>query len=204
MQRPVPVLLLTILLAGCAGSQVESTFITVASPTATVAATPTAEPTDSPLDPDAPLDVTFTTQIFQPAFSIDIPSDWVAVERDPAAFQVYTAGEAYELTIDSTYKEPETVQDAIARLTTTPNLAAGEVSALTVGGRDGLFFLADPTRAVEFSDSGFHTNSAAHMRIGAVATADGGTVTIFVVTPHPDFAELDELALRMLATVQWR
>jgi hypothetical protein len=29
-------------------------------------------------------------------------------------------------------------------------------------------------------------------------------VTIFIVTPHPDFAHLDKIALRMLGTLYWR
>ena len=74
---------------------------------------------------------------------------------------------------------------------------------MTVGGRDGLFFLAQPTGAVAFSDSGFHTNSATQMRVGAVSVPSGKTVSIFIVTRFPDFAELDEIALRMLATLEW-
>jgi hypothetical protein len=191
---------LTILLAACSGTTVETTFATTI---ATSTGTATPQPTDSPLDGSAPLDVTFTTKVFDPAFTLDIPSDWVAVERDAAAFQVYTGNEEYEITVDSTYKGTESVEDAIERLTSTPGLDAGEVAAMTVGGRDGLFFVAQPSGAVAFSDSGFHTNGATHMRVGAVSVPDGKTVTIFVVTPHPDFAELDEIALRMLATLEW-
>lgn len=201
--RQLALLMLIILLVACSGATAETTV--TASPEATTSATPTAtpQPTDSPLDASAPLDVSFTSEIFDPAFSMRIPADWVAVERDPAAFQVYVGSEAYELTIDSTYKGTETVDDAIERLISAPGLNAGEISPMTVGGRDGLFFLADPSSAVAFSDSGFHTNGPAHLRVGAVAVAGGTTVTIFIVTPHADFAELDEIALRMLGTLEW-
>jgi hypothetical protein len=205
--RPPPLLSLAILLAACSGTTVETTV--TALPQATVSATavatskPTPQPTDSPLDASAPLDVTYTSEIFDPAFSLKIPSAWVAVERDSAAFQVYLGSEEYEITIDSTYEGTESVEDAIERLTSTPRLDAGEVAAMTVGGRDGLFFLAQPIGAVAFSDSGFHTNGATQMRVGAVSVPGGKTVTIFIVTPHPDFAELDEIALRMLATLEW-
>lgn len=205
--RPPGLLALTILLAACSGTTVEPTVTALpqATPSATDVATPrpTPQPTDSPLDASAPLDATYTTEIFDPAFSLMIPSTWVAVERDPAAFQVYLGNEDYEITIDSTYKGTESVEDAIERLTSTPRLDAGEVTAMTVGGRDGLFFLAQPTGAVAFSDSGFHTNGATQMRVGAVSVPRDRTVTIFVVTPHPDFAEVDEIALRMLATLEW-
>jgi hypothetical protein len=202
-------LLSLILLAACSGSTVETTFTvlpqatTSVTATATSTATATPQPTDSPLDASAPLDATYTTEIFDPAFSLQIPSDWVAVERDAAAFQAYVGNEDYELTVDSTYMGSESVEDAIERLISTPRLDAGEVTAMTVGGRDGLFFVADPSGAVAFPDSGFHTNRPAHLRVGAVSVAGGKTVTIFIVTPHSDFAELDEIALRILATLEW-
>jgi hypothetical protein len=201
--RPLALLSLIFPLVACSGATVEPTV--TASPEATTAATAraTPQPTDSPLHPSARLSVTFTSEIFDPAFRMRIPADWVAVERDPAAFQVYVGSEAYVVTIDSTYKGTESVEDAIGRLTSTPHLDAGEVTPMTVGGRDGLFFVADPSSAVTFSDSGFHTNGPAHLTVGAVSIAGGTTVTIFVVTPHADFAGLDEIALRMLATLEW-
>jgi hypothetical protein len=197
--RGVAVLAGALLIVGCSSG----------APTAAPTTEPTVKPaiTERPLetlDPGAALDVPVATKIFVPGLRLKLPASWFKIERDPAAFQVWLNEERYELTIDSTYKKAETVEQAIARLLKAPGLNAGETTALTVGGQAGLTFLADNAKAVRFSDSGFHTNEGGKIRVIAVPVADGTTVSMFVTTPDQSrFAELDQIALRILETLEW-
>ena len=183
-------------LAACSG---------IAAPSITPA--PTASSTPAPaktLDPRAALEASFESTIFMPAFRLRMPATWFGIERDDALLQVWLDEEKYEITFDTTYRHAETVEAAIARLRATSGLNPGETAPLTVGGRAGLTFVADPAAAVKFTDSGFHTNAAGRLRVTVVPTDAGQTITIFVTTADPaGFGELDEIALRILASVEW-
>ena len=191
----VALILSTAGVAACGGAS--------ASPTPTVATPATVAPAKT-LDPAASLEVTKETAVFKPALRLKIPAGWFSIERDAAAFQVWLDEEKYEITFDSTYQTPETIDVAVARLRGAAGLKPGENAPLIVGGRDGLTFIADNTGAVTFSDSGFHTNGGGRMRVAVVSAPGGRTVSIFVTTADPaSFAQLDAIALRILATVEW-
>jgi hypothetical protein len=159
------------------------------------------------LDSAAPLTQTYTTTIFLPAFAVAIPATWTPIERDPIGFQVYLGAEDYEITFDHTYQQPETVADAVARLKGTAGISVEQDYAITVGGRDGLGFDASGESALQFTDSGFHTNMAERIGIGLIPLPDGTTLTIFI-TPNADpmhgLEPLRELATRIFATVEWQ
>jgi hypothetical protein len=179
------------------------------SPNATPIATPTGTKSAAgvPFDPTASLDIAFDSKIFDPAFRVMLPADWIAVERDAAGFQIYFHNEDYEITIDHTYQQPETAAAAMARLLAAPSLTAqGDPQAITIGGKAGLTVIVDASNPVLWSDSGYHINvSNLRVRLAAIPVAGGQTVSIFIVanTNAGEFAAVDKIALRILATLEW-
>jgi hypothetical protein len=158
------------------------------------------------LDPAAELDTTFDSKIFRPAIRIKLPSAWIAVERDPEAFQMYFGDEDYEITIDHTYHHPETAAAAMARLLGAPSLTAqGDPRPITIGAQASLTVVVDASAPVLWSDSGYHINRAnLRVRLATVPVEGGETVSIFIVanTSADEFAAVDEIALRILATLE--
>ena len=171
-----------------------------------------ARPTTSPVarasfDPKAALVTTFASKIYDPGFRLKMPAGWTAIERDPTAFQVYFGEEVDEITIDHTYQKPETPSAAMARLLAAPSQTPqGEPRPITIGGKAGLTVVVDTSAPVTWSDSGFHTNRAGlRVRLITAPVEGGETVSIFVVanTRADDFAAVDEIGLRILATLEW-
>lgn len=160
-----------------------------------------------PFDPATELDATFESQVFLPPLRVKLPADWVPIERDPAAFQIYFGTEEYEITIDHTYQQPETAEVAMARLLSAPYLTAqGQPESITIGGQSGLTVVVDASAPVEWSDSGYHTNLPdLRVRLVTVPVEGGETVSIFVVanTSADEFAPVDQIALRILSTLEW-
>lgn len=159
------------------------------------------------LDSKAALTQTYATTTFIPAFTVTIPAAWTPVERDESAFQAYMGTEDYEITFDHTYQRKETLAEALGRLKGTAGITVERDYAVTVGGRDGLAFDASSATGVAFTDSGFHTNSAARLGIAVVSLEDGTTLTIFLtssIDPMHGLEPLLELATRIFATVEWR
>jgi hypothetical protein len=214
----VVVAVLGLVVAGCAtppsapssaGSIVSATALT-ARPSASPA--PSARPSTGPVarasfDPKAALVTTFASKIFVPGFRLKMPAGWIAIERDAAAFQVYFGEEDDEITIDHTYRKPETPTAAMARLLAAPSqVTQGQPRPITIGGKTGLTVVVDTSAPVTWSDSGFHTNRAGlRVRLITAPVAGGETVSIFVVanTRAEDFAAVDEIGLRLLATLEW-
>jgi hypothetical protein len=175
---------------------------------------PTARPTSSgtpppvgSFDPTAALAVTFESKIFDPPFRISKPANWVAAERDAAAFQLYYGDEDFEITIDHTYQHAETAEAAMARLLGAPSLTArSDREAITVGGHVGQTVVIDASAPVLWSDSGYHINSPnLSVRLVTVPVDGGETVSIFIVANAEPaaFAALDEIARRILDTLVW-
>jgi hypothetical protein len=160
-----------------------------------------------PFDPAAALDTTFVSKIFIPAFRVNMPADWIAVERDPIGFQIYFGYEDYEITIDHTYQQAETAEAAMARLLTAPSLTTrGDTQPITIGGQAGLTVVVDASAPVLWSDSGYHINVAnLRVRLATVPVEGGETVSIFIVanTNANEFAATDEMARRILSTLEW-
>jgi len=160
-----------------------------------------------PFDPAADLDTTFSSQVFRPAFRVDLPADWIAIERDAAAFQIYFGNEDYEITIDHTYQQAETAEAAMTRLLSAASLTPqGDPQPITVGGQAGLTVVVDASAPVRWSDSGYHINLAdLRVRLVTVPVEGGDTVSIFIVatTNADEFAAVDQIALRILATLEW-
>jgi hypothetical protein len=172
------------------------------------ATTPSPSPVAGPsFDPAAELDTTFDSKIFRPAFRVSLPADWVPVERDAAAFQIYLGNEEYEITIDHTYQQPETAEAAMARLLSAPSLTAqGTPQPITIGGQVGQTVVVDASAPVTWRDSGYHINVPdLRVRLATVPVEGGQTVSIFVVanTGADDFAAVDAIALRILSTLDW-
>ena len=223
LPRPMAAVALGIVVVGCATpSSAPASAGPSTSPSSgasAVTASPSASPAPSAarpstipvarasFDPKAALVTTFASKIFVPGFRLKVPAGWITIERDPAAFQVYFGEEDHEITIDHTYQKPETASGAMARLLAAPSQTAqGEPKPITVGGQAGLTVVVDTSAPVTWSDSGFHTNrSGLRVRLVTAPVAGGGTVSIFVVanTRADDFAALDEIALRILATLEW-
>lgn len=180
-----------------------------ASPGGPANATPTGSGPAAgvPFDPAADLDATFESEVFLPAFRVSLPPDWVPIERDAAAFQIYFGNEDYEITIDHTYQRPETAEAAMARLLGAPSVTAqGNPEPITVGGRAGLTVVVDASAPVQWSDSGYHINVAnLRVRLATIPVEGGETVSIFVVanTNADEFAAVDQIALRILSTLEW-
>jgi hypothetical protein len=169
---------------------------------------PSPSPVAGPsFDPAAELDTTFNSRIFRPAFRVSLPADWVPIERDAAAFQIYLGNEEYEITIDHTYQQAETAEAAMARLLSAPSLTAqGSPQPITIGGQAGQTVVVDAASSVMWSDSGYHTNvPGLRVRLATIPVEGGETVSIFVVanTSADDFAAVDEIALRILSTLEW-
>jgi hypothetical protein len=144
---------------------------------------------------------------FDPPFTLQIPDDWTAVLRDPSAFQAYAGEEDFEITFDHTYRELESVDQGIARLSGTAGLVPGPVDTVTVGGREGKGFLGTASSSVRFVDSGFHTNQAMPVELFVIPAPDGTTVTIFLTAggdPQHGLEPLDRLARRIFETVEWK
>jgi hypothetical protein len=219
LPRVAVAVVLGLVVAGCAtppsapssaGSTASATAVT-ASPSASPAPSG-ARPSTGPVarasfDPKAALVTTFASKIFVPGFRLKMPAGWIAIERDSAAFQVYFGEEDDEITIDHTYRKPETPTAAMARLLAAPSqVTQGEPRPITIGGKAGLTVVVDTTAPVTWSDSGFHTNRAGlRVRLITAPVAGGETVSIFVVanTRAEDFAAVDEIGLRILATLEW-
>jgi hypothetical protein len=189
------------------GSPRASATEAAGSPTAST--TPTGSPavTGVPFDPAAALDTTFVSKIFTPAFRVKLPAYWIAIERDAIGFQIYFGDEDYEITIDSTYKQVETAEAAMARLLGAPSLTTqGDPQPITIGGRAGLTVVVDASAPVLWHDSGYHINVAnLRVRLATVPVEGGETVSIFIVanTNASQFAAVDEIALRILSTLTW-
>ena len=136
-----------------------------------------------------------------------MPADWVPIERDAAAFQIYLGAEEYEITIDHTYQKVETAEAAMARLLSAPSLTAqGDPQPITIGGQTGQTVIVDASAPVLWSDSGYHTNVPdLRLRLVTVPVEGGETVSMFVVanTKADDFPAVDEIALRILSTLAW-
>jgi len=157
------------------------------------------------IDPHAQLTQTVETA-FDPPFTLKIPKEWTAVLRDASAFQAYAGREAFEITFDHTYREQESVDQGIKRLSGTAGLVPGPVTAVVVGGREGKGFLGTSNSPVRFLDSGFHTNQAMPVELFVIPTPDGTTVTIFLTAwadPQHGLEALSPLARRIFDTVDW-
>jgi hypothetical protein len=178
------------------GGQSPSASASVSSPAA-----------EASFDPAAELDTTFASKIFRPALRVKLPAAWTPVERDPEGFQVYFGFEDYEITIDHTFHQPETTTAAMARLLRPPALTAqGDPRPITIGGKAGLTVVVDASSPVRWPDSGYHINVAnLRVRLATIPVEGGETVSIFVVanTSADDFAGVDAIALRILATLEW-
>jgi hypothetical protein len=170
-------------------------------------ATPSVEPAVAltSIDPRAPL-VQSVDAGFDPSFTLRIPKRWTAVLRDRSAFQVYAGNEEFEITFDHTYREEETVAQAITRLSGTAGLVPAPMTDVVIGGRAGQGFTAGSDAAVMFTDSGFHTNLASELEVFAIPAGDGTTVTVFLTSggnPTEGLKMLAPLARRIFKTVRW-
>lgn len=204
---------LAALAAACGGDSVSSSSSAPSSntPSATAgtsAAIGTVESsaTSTVIDGDAALTQTVDAK-FDPAFTLRIPADWTAVLRDRWAFQAYFGNEDFEITFDHTHQAQESVNQAIGRLMEAEGLAPGPVSRVVVGGREGKSFVAESQSAVQFVDSGFHTNDASKLEVMAIPVPDGTTITIFLTAGGDPMHGLDvlaPLARRIFDTVEWR
>jgi len=157
------------------------------------------------LDPAAALTKPFTTQLFTPGFSLRLPAAWTAVERDVAAFQAYLGDEDFEITMDHTYRQPESVAQGVARLSATPGARPGAVEQVVVGGRRGQAVVLDADGALQFGDSGFHVPSGPIVVL-VLPVPDGTTLTVFLVTRDDRAVQVPRLRTlvdRVLATLRW-
>jgi hypothetical protein len=174
------------------------------SPTPVAAASEPAGGTVA-IDPDAALTQKAEAG-FDPPFTLRIPGAWTAVLRDRSAYQVYAGNEEFEITFDHTYRQRESVRQAIERLERTPGLVPRRESAVRIGDRAGRGFTAGSDAAVRFGDSGFHTNEASQLEVFAIPAGDGTTVTVFLTSggsPQHGLEALGPLARRIFATVTW-
>jgi hypothetical protein len=189
------------------GSPNASATPAAGSPSASATPIRASPPAGGQFDPSADLDTTFDSKIFRPGLSVKLPAAWIPIERDAEAFQIYFGNEDYEITIDHTYHAAETASAAMARLLGAPSLTAqSEPRTITVGGRAGLTVVVDASAPVLWSDSGYHINVPdLRLRLATVPVEGGETVSIFVVanTRADEFAAVDEIALRILETLEW-
>jgi hypothetical protein len=170
------------------------------------AGTVASSPASTTIAADAPLTQTVPSK-FDPPFTVRIPADWTAVLRDRWAFQTYAGNEDYEITFDHTYQTKESVADGINRLKRTKGLEPEQVMPIVVGGRHGKAFAAQAQSAVQFPDSGFHTNDAAKLEVMVIPAQDGTTITVFLTAggdPAHGLDVLAPLARRILTTVEWQ
>jgi hypothetical protein len=196
--------LVVVALAGCGDDDdsAASTSTTSASAPSTTTTKPSVV-----LDASAPLVTTFESKVFRPSFAMDVPEDWTTVERDDSAFQTYLgANEEFELTLDHTYKTPESVDEGVARLRRTPGLAVVSSVERSVGGGAAKGFIAESDGVLRFEDSGFHTPYRPRIEVLVLPVAGGTTVTVFMTQAvdrsHPE--PLIGLAHRMLDSLRWR
>jgi hypothetical protein len=204
---------LAIVPAGCGGDSPAATASVSASPSSSAppsnaAAPEGTEPSAVPevsINARAPLTQTVDAG-FDPSFTLRIPARWTSVLRDVSAFQVYTGNEDFEITFDHTYRSKESLAHALARLRSTEGLSPGPVTTVDIGDRHGRGFMASSQGAVQFLDSGFHTNEGSRLEVFAVPAQDGTTVTVFVTSggdPLHGLDALGPLARRIFRTVAW-
>ena len=174
--------------------------------------TAAAAPSPSPdvLDTNVPLTQPYRTTEFEPALSVRLPADWFTAERDVSAFQMYAGDEDYEITFGHDSPRKETVAEAIAALKKTEGIEAGPVSPVSVGGRDGMAFVARRPGPLRLTFAGgFHVPGDSDLEVMAVSLKDGTTLTVFITRRVDDgvarsLDSIRRLARRILATVQWR
>jgi hypothetical protein len=201
-----------LILTACSGSSGESPAAQASrtsSPSSPAVALPS--PSVVGIDPSAPLTQTYTTTLFKPPLTVKLPAGWFPTERDVAAFQVYVGDEDYEITFDHSYTGKESVDGAVERLKKAEGIQAGRVSAVSVGGRASMAFVASRpgTMRLTFSDSGFHVPGGSDLEVMAVPLPDGTTLTVFVGRRVDDgvtrpLEPMRRVARRILATVTWR
>jgi hypothetical protein len=192
-------LAVALLCCGCSGSSQSAT----ASPSPTEPGFTLAPPPT--LDPAAALTKPFTTTVYEPGFSLRLPAEWTAVERDVSAFQAYVGDEDAEITFDHDYRARETVEQGIARIRRTPGVTSGPAEEIVVDGRHGKLVTLDSSSRIEFPASGFHVPSGPI--IVMVLPLPGGTTLTVYLTTRDDRAvgvpRLLVLTKRIFATLRW-
>ncbi|HUR15387.1 MAG TPA: hypothetical protein VM097_12970 [Mycobacteriales bacterium] len=157
------------------------------------------------LDPAAALSQPFATKVFKPAFSVRLPANWTAVERDVSAFQAYLGDEDFEITFDRTYLKRESVGQGVARLSRTPGATPSAAEDVVVGGRHGKALVLQSDGELTFTDSGFHVPSGP-IGVMVLPIPDGTTITVFL-TARDDRAvalpRVRALTDRIFATLRW-
>jgi hypothetical protein len=162
------------------------------------------------IDPNVPLTQTYSTTVFRPPLTVRLPAGWFPTERDESAFQMYAGDEDYEITFGRDSPGKESVAETIARLKKTEGIQAGPVSPVSVGGRDGMAFVARRPGPLRLTFAGgFHVPGDSDIEVMAVSLKDGTTLTVFVTRRVDDgvtrsLEALRQLTRRILATVQWR
>ena len=181
--RPLAAVGLLCVLTACGGS---STSTAARSPSPSVAE---SSPTPSP-SPGGP----YTSTVFSPAFTVQLPPGWTVAERDEGAAQLYkqcdtcTHGgeENGEITLD-TGLQKSSVRAAADRLRKATNVVAGPLKPIKLGELSGLAFTATRTGKgdVLFQDSGYDTDPhGAPLQVYALQVA-GRTMTVFLDPPPP-------------------
>lgn len=148
------------------------------SPMPSVAATPSGTPTE------------YTTTVFQPAFTVELPAGWTVAERAPEVAQIYqecqtcahSGEENGEITFDMTSADMS-LDEAVADLLKADNIEASAVASAQVGTLSGKTFTATRTGPPNFRSSGYHSDPAGLPIDVYVLTVAGKTATVFV-DPH--------------------
>ena len=178
-------IMLTVVGCGSTASEKES----AASPTTAVTSTTS---TTTSTSASAPSSNTYQTKIFRPAFSVDLPSGWTAVERDIAAVQIFVPCDACEhggeengeITLDMTLGKVSP-EEAIAKLRGASNAESQPAAPAHLESLDGFKFTATRTGAGEmkFADIGYRSEADGEPIDVFALDVGGRTVTIFV-DPH--------------------
>lgn len=135
---------------------------------------------------------TYQTKIFKPAFSVDLPSEWTAVERDLASIQFFVQCDACahggeengEITMDMTLGKLSPA-DAIAKLAGASSAEVQPAAPAHVASVDGFKLTAARTGAgeVTFADIGYRSE-ATGQPIDVFALDVGGRTLTMLVDPH--------------------
>jgi hypothetical protein len=129
----------------------------------------------------------YTTTVFQPAFTVELPAGWTVAERAPDVAQIYqecqtcahSGEENGEITFDMTSADMS-LDEAVADLLKADNIEASAVDSAQVGTLSGKKFTATRTGPPNFRSSGYHSDAAGLPIDVYVLTVALKTATVFV------------------------
>ena len=131
----------------------------------------------------------FRSSMFQPPFTVRLPTGWIVAERNPLGVQFYKScrgcpdgGEEHgEVTLDSSLSNLSVIRAIKLLHRTTSGAEAGPVHHVAIGSLQGMGFTARRIgRPVELTQIGYHTDPTGQPLLVLVVKRVGRILTIVV------------------------